>query len=94
MNMKIVHKHEININQEVTSIELPEKSNIVSVEYLNTSKTLFMWVEVPADLNAPKKTRNFRVFKTGDGIPEADQYIATGIDQHEPEAYHVYEIPE
>ena len=92
MDMKIIHKHKINIDGTPTEVDLPTDSQYRSTEYLVSKKSLYLWVEVPADLNAPKEKRTFRVFKTGDGIPDADQYIGTAIDQHQPEAYHLYEV--
>lgn len=90
--MKIIHKHKIKQDGEVTVLQLPVNSRALSVDYLVNSKALFMWVEIPAELNALKEDRSFRVFKTGDGIPEANRYVGTAIDQYVGEAYHVYEV--
>lgn len=90
--MRTIHKFEVAISKETQTIELPENSNIIHVEYLMPRRAIFMWAEVPADLNAPKTPRQFRVFYTGDGIPNNASYLGTTIDQYLPEAYHVYEL--
>ena len=94
MDMKIIHKHEINLKGQPTELSLPINSVLRNTEYLIGKKGLYLWVEVPADLNAPKETRTFRVFKTGDGIPAGDVYVGTAIDQHAPESFHLYEVPQ
>ena len=91
--MKTVHKHEIPIDSEYTDLAVPEGANILTVEYLVTARSIFIWVEVPANLVADKNIRRFKVFKSGDGIPEKYQHIGTTLDQYLPEAYHVYEVP-
>ena len=91
--MKTVHKHEIPIEAEYTDINIIEGAKVLSLEYMIGARSIFMWVEVVADLNANKSTHRYKVFKTGDGIPVKYQHIGTTIDQHLPEAYHVYEMP-
>lgn len=49
-------------------------------------------MEVPADITSKRIPRRFRVFSTGDGIPDSGVYVGTCIDQYLPEAYHVYEL--
>lgn len=91
MEMKIIHKYEIKIDGNPTEINVPKDSIYRTVEYIALKRCLYIWLEVPADLNAPKDIRTFRVFKTGDGIPQADIYIGTAVDQHQPEVYHLYQ---
>lgn len=90
--MKTIHKYEVPMPPATLKLDLPEGSNILSLRYVQMDKGLFMWAEVPAGLKVAKETREFRAFKTGDGIPEHDVYIATAIDQHQPEVYHLYEV--
>lgn len=90
--MRTIHKFEVAISKETQTIDIPEQSNIIHVEYLMPKRTVYMWVEVPADMTAPKSARQFRVFLTGDGIPDNASYLGTTIDQYLPEAYHVYEL--
>ena len=92
MDMKIIHKHEIALDTKPTCIALPQNSKVIKVDYLVSQRAVCIWVEVIADLHAPKENRYFSVFKTGDGIPAVDQYIGTAIEQYLPEAYHVYEV--
>jgi hypothetical protein len=92
MGMKTVHKHEIPIEAEKTEISLPKDSNLLDVEFLVFSRSVFLWAEVSADLTTEKESRFFKVFKSGIGIPENYTYVGTAIDQYTPEAYHVYEI--
>ncbi|MAR91415.1 MAG: hypothetical protein SV765_08760 [Pseudomonadota bacterium] len=90
--MRTIHKFEVAISKEIQTIDLPENANIIHVEYLMPKRTIYMWVEVPADMTAPKSPRQFRVFLTGDGIPDNAHYLGSTIDQYLPEAYHVYEL--
>lgn len=90
--MKTVHKHEIPIDAEHVDVNLPDDAKILSIEYMIGARSISMWTEVAADLNASKKQRKFKVFKTGDGIPVKYQHIGTAVDQHLPEAYHLYEM--
>ncbi len=71
--MRTIHKFEVAISKEIQTIELPENSNIIHVEYLMPRRTIYMWAEVPADMTAAKAPRQFRVFFTGDGIPDNRQ---------------------
>ena len=91
MLMKIIHKHKLSCQGELVTLRLPADCVLRTVEYLSQEKEVFLWVEVPARINPDLEERSFRIFKTGDGIPEAHQYIGTAIDQYIPEAYHVYE---
>ncbi len=90
--MRTIHKFEIAISKEPQIIDLPEAANIIHVEYLIPRRAIFMWAEVPADMTVTKVPRQFKVFASGDGIPPNESYIGTTIDQHLPEAYHVYEL--
>lgn len=90
--MRTIHKFEVPISKEVQTIDLPESANIIHVEYLMPRRNIYMWAEVPADMTAPKEARQFRVFLTGDGIPDNASYLGSTIDQYLPEAYHVYEL--
>ena len=93
MQMKTIHKHAIPVDEGTVELELPIGSIVRDVAYLVTERNVFMWVEVPADLSVDKEIRSFKAFKTGDGVPGANTYIGTTIDQYTPEAYHVFEVP-
>ncbi len=90
--MRTIHKFEIQISNETQSIEIAKDSRCLAVEHIIPKRSLFVWFEVPADMTAPKITRSFRVFKTGDGIPDHFEYRGTSIDQYLPESYHLYEM--
>lgn len=92
MAMKTVHKHEMSLENEKTTLELPKGANLLDVDYLVTSRSVYVWVEVEADFTTEKEERQFKVFKSGDGIPASYHYVGTAIDQYTPEAYHVYEV--
>ncbi len=91
MLMKIIHKHKLSSQGHLVTLTLPIDTLLRSVDYLAMEKEVFLWVEVPAKINPELEERLFRIFKTGDGIPEAHRYVGTAIDQYLPEAYHVYE---
>ena len=77
---------------ESITLELAKGAQVLSLRYVHMDKSLFLWAEVPTAVTAEKETREFRDFKTGDGIPKQNTYIATAIDQHQPETYHLYEV--
>lgn len=90
--MRTIHKFEIQVNKEIQSLDIPEHQQYLHVEYLMPRRKIFLWVEVPADMTVAKVTRKFKVFSTGDGIPDNGAYIGTCVDQYLPESYHVYEL--
>lgn len=90
--MKTIHKYAVPMPPETIKIDLPLGSKILSLRYVHMDKGLYLWAEVPAYITVERETREFRAFKTGDGIPKPDVYIATAIDQNQPEVYHLYEV--
>ncbi|MDX1694310.1 MAG: hypothetical protein R3208_11150 [Ketobacteraceae bacterium] len=92
--MRTIHKYEVNTGQEPQAIEIPTEHTFLSVEYIIPKRSIFLWVEVPADLTIDKETCKLKVFRSGDGIPDNYQYLGTCIDQYLPEAYHLYKIEE
>lgn len=92
--MRTIHKFEVNIDQEAQTIELPTEHTFLSAEYIIPKRSLFVWVEVPADLTIDKEPHKLKVFRTGDGIPDNYQYLGTCIDHYLPEAYHLYKVVE
>ena len=92
--MKTIHKHRLEIGTEVQEIRLPEEGNVLRVDYIQQERLIYMWVEVDADtvIDTPKEVRRFKVFTTGNGIPDNAVYIGTTLDALKPEAFHVYEL--
>jgi len=90
--MRTIHKFEIAISKDVQTIELPEDIRYLHAEYLLHKRSISLWVEVPAEINNRKEPRRFRVFSTGDGIPDSASHIGTCVDQYLPESYHLYEL--
>jgi len=90
--MKTIHKHALPMPPEMLTLELPKGSIALSLRYVHMDRGLFMWIEVPTCPTLDKETRHFRAFMTGDGVPPEDKYIATALDQHQPETYHLYEV--
>lgn len=94
--MKTIHKHRLNVENEVQEIRLPEEGRVLRVDFILQERLIFMWVEVDADtvIDTPKEVRQFKVFTTGSGIPDNARYIGTTLDTLAPQAYHVYELKE
>lgn len=92
--MRTIHKYEVSIEQDPQTIEIPTEHNFLSVEYIIPKRSIFLWVEVPADLTIDKEPCKLKVFRTGDGIPDNYLYLGTCIDQYLPEAYHLYKVVE
>jgi len=92
--MKTVHKFEVPIGEKAVSLRLSSSAKVRMVEYITCAKSIFMWVEVPADevLQNNGLKRLFRVFPTGSGIPAGATFMGSAVDQYHPEAYHLYEI--
>lgn len=90
--MRTIHKFEIQLSKEIQTLEIPADQQYLHVEYLMPKRSIFLWVEVPADITGKRHPRRFRVFSTGDGIPDNGVYVGTCIDQYLPESYHVYEL--
>ena len=87
--MKIIYKYKIDLGSQF-EIELPESSEILRFGIQND--TLYTWVLV--DPNLPPQKRKFRVFGTGQGIPENElpnmNYLSTiDIDYF---AWHIFEV--
>ena len=92
--MKTIHKHRLELSNEVQEVKLPEDAIVRRVDYTLQDRAVMMWVEVDADsvIDSRKVARRFKVFHTGDGIPDNTTYVASTINHLKPEAYHVYEL--
>lgn len=90
--MRTIHKFEVAINKEVQTIDMPDELRFLHAEYLLHKRSISLWVEVPADMTVRKQPHRFRVFSTGDGIPDSAVHIGTCVDQYLPESYHLYEL--
>ncbi len=94
--MKTIHKHRLAADNEVQLIKLSPEGIVREVEFVQQERAIYMWVEVPAGsvIESNLVERSFRVFRTGDGIPDHAEYVGTTLDVFTPEAYHVYELTE
>ncbi len=90
--MRTIHKFKLEISKDIQVLDIPANQQYLHVEYLIPRRCVFLWMEVPADMTVPKVKRSFKIFSTGDGIPDGGVYIGTCVDQYLPEAYHVYEL--
>lgn len=90
--MRTIHKFEIRLSKDVQTLEIAEDLRFLHVEYLMAQRSIFLWVEVPADITLKRLPRRFRVFSSGDGIPDSARYVGTCVDQYLPESYHLYEL--
>lgn len=90
--MRTIHKFEIRPGKEAQTLDLPQDLRFLHVEYLTAQRAIFMWVEVPADITQKGAPRRFRVFSSGDGIPDSAVHVGSCVDQYLPESYHVYEL--
>lgn len=92
--MKTIHKHRLDVSNEVQEVKIPEDGKCLRVDYILQDRCIFIWVEVEADtlIETPKETRQFKVFHTGDGIPKNALYVGSTVNHLKPEAYHVYEL--
>jgi len=94
--MKTMHKHRLEISSEAQQLKLSAEGVVREVAYIQQERALYLWAEVPAGsvIDANQVERSFKVFSTGDGIPDHAVYIGTAHDVMAPEAFHVYELTE
>ncbi|HLR17731.1 MAG TPA: hypothetical protein VK099_07650 [Alcanivoracaceae bacterium] len=94
--MKTIHKHRLETSSEAQQLKLSAEGVVREVAYIQQERALYLWVEVPAGsvIDANQVERSFKVFLTGDGIPEHAIYLGTALDPMAPEAFHVYELAE
>ena len=90
--MRTIHKYELSLKPEPVILELPCEHRFLKVEYIISKRLISVWFEVPADVLAVKAHFSFRLFATGDGIPDSAVYLGTAIDQYLPESYHLYRL--
>lgn len=94
--MKTIHKHRLDINDDIQTVKLSPEGVVREVAYIQQERALYIWVEVPAGsvIDSNPVERSFKVFRTGDGVPDHGVYLATALDVMAPEAFHVYELTE
>ncbi|MCK0537726.1 DUF7352 domain-containing protein [Alcanivorax quisquiliarum] len=94
--MKTIHKHRLKVGDEPQKIKLSPEGVIRQVAYSPHDQHLYLWAEVPAGslIENSKTERCFRVFMTGDGIPDHAVFVGTALDSLRPESYHIFELTE
>lgn len=90
--MRTIHKFQLDISTDSQVLELAEGSRLLHAEYVMPIRAINLWFEVTADMTACTAPHKYRIFATGDGIPDQGEYVATAIDQYLPESYHIYEL--
>ncbi len=92
--MKTIHKHRLELNSDIQELKMPSDGSPRRVDYVVQDKAVQMWVEVDADtvIDSVDNVRRFKVFMTGDGIPDNARYVGTTVNHMMPDAYHVYEL--
>ena len=88
--MKTVHKHVIPASPAGLELHLPQGYRVLKAEYLLVTKQVCCWIEVPTDPRLPREAVQLRLFRSGDGIALAYEYVDTAIDALAPEAWHLY----
>ncbi|WP_114416586.1 DUF7352 domain-containing protein [Marinospirillum perlucidum] len=91
--MKTIHKYPLN-SADTTLLKLRRGYRLVHSEYLVTEKAVFVWIEVPLDVDLPEETLALKVYRTGEPLPKALEHLDTAVDPFGPEAYHVYRVKE
>ncbi|MCH8543449.1 MAG: hypothetical protein LAT61_07760 [Alcanivorax sp.] len=94
--MKTMHKHRLQTGDEIQTLKMSAEGVVREVAFNQQERLLYVWVEVPAGsvMDAEQVERRFRVFRTGDGIPDHASFSGTAVDMLRPEAYHIYELAE
>ncbi|MEY1661408.1 DUF7352 domain-containing protein [Isoalcanivorax beigongshangi] len=92
--MKTIMKHRLSTKNDVQRIKLPEEGIVREVAFSYQERDLCLWVEVPAGsvLDNSAVERSFKVFRTGDGIPDNARYIGSALEVMRPDAFHVFEL--
>ena len=92
--MKTVQKYRLDLSGEPKTLNLREGYRVVRCEYLLAEKAVYLWVEVPLNVDIPIEDRQFRVVYSGEPVPDSYEHVDTALDPFGPEAYHVYALPE
>ncbi len=94
--MKTMHKHRLQTGNEIQTLKMDAEGVVRQVAFSQQERLLYVWVEVPAGsvIEDDQVARRFRVFHTGDGIPDHAVFCGTAVDMLRPESYHVYELSE
>lgn len=82
--MRTVHKFQLYVTETVQTLKIPVGSII---RHVGRQDFICLWVEVDSD--AAQVERSFRVFGTGQQIPDGFVYVGTAHD--DPFVWHVYE---
>lgn len=92
--MKTIHKHRLEVSSEIQELKLPKSGRPLRVDYMVQDGAVQMWIEVDADtvIESQRDIRRFKVFLTGDGIPDNARYVGSTVNHMRPDAYHVYEL--
>lgn len=79
------------IDDSETTFLMPAGAKIVSVQ-LQREK-ICMWAECPYSETHPNKIRKFRVFLTGQTIPDLGlSYVGTVLNRNGDYVQHIYEV--
>lgn len=86
--MRVIWKYSIAVADGPQSIPIPAGSRIVHTAPQGALGVLSIWALVE-DLKAAPSPRTFRVFGTGQTIPDGHVYVGTAVDH--PFVWHVFE---
>ena len=94
--MKTIHKHRLQTGNEIQTLKMAAEGVVRQVAFSQQERLLYLWAEVPAGsvIEGDAVARRFRVFHTGDGIPDHAVFCGTAVDMLSPDSYHIYELSE
>lgn len=87
--MRVVWKYELTGYGE-SCIELPTNSKVLSCQVQHDR--ICLWVEVDEEQIRNPCKRTFRIFGTGDPIPDGFEYIETVQEVEGYLIWHIYEL--
>lgn len=88
----IVYKQIIPVDDQVHSISLPVKAEIVYVGKQGRTDEVVFWYTRPVE-DTPERVHYFLVIGTGMTIPSGSHYLGTVVDLHSVLVWHLFEVP-
>ena len=92
--MKVIHKFQLASDGSSTTLSLKQGYRIVHSEYILVEKMICIWVEQSLSVEVPEQQVIFKVYKSGQPLPEHLKHVASAVDNFAPEAYHIFQEPE
>jgi hypothetical protein len=82
-----IYKYRVQVKEIWHEVAMPSQAKIVHVACQDTSGVVSLWAEIENE--SASVTRSFRIYGTGQSIPDDTDYVGTALDGMF--VWHVYE---